>query len=260
MRYFIQYSCISHVGKCRANNQDNFACHGKYLKIENDTTSFPYFGEVSSQDSALFGVFDGIGGEDCGEVASYIAAKCAASRYIGKGVIEDLLTLCDDANEDICKYTQKNNLCSMGTTAAILVFCPHKIVLCNIGDSKIFRCTKGEITQISQDHVAAAAFGVKPALSQNLGIPPSELQIEPYISQGDYHNGDIYLICSDGLTDLVSTHEIFEILKNNQCSEASKLLLNLALDNGGTDNITLIVCNVAHKYNSILKKFIGFGE
>ena len=72
----------------------------------------------------------------------------------------------------------------MGTTAAILAFTGNGVTLCNIGDSKIFRFCDGELEQISKDHVTVAAYGVKPPLSQNLGISPTELIIDPYLAQG----------------------------------------------------------------------------
>lgn len=94
------------------------------------------------------------------------------------------------------------------------------------------------------DHVAVAAFGVKPPLSQNLGIPPNELVIDPYLARGPYNDGDIYLICSDGLTDMVSVDEITEVLVSTPIEEAITQLLEKALANGGKDNTTIILCKI----------------
>ena len=94
------------------------------------------------------------------------------------------------------------------------------------------------------DHVAVAAFGVKPPLSQTLGIPPNELVIDPYLARGPYNDGDIYMICSDGLTDMVSVDEITEVLISKPSEEAITLLLEKALANGGKDNITIILCKI----------------
>ena len=94
------------------------------------------------------------------------------------------------------------------------------------------------------DHVAVAAFGVKPPLSQNLGIPPSELVIDPYFARGSYYDGDVYLICSDGLTDMVSINEITEVLVSKPVKEAITQLLDKALANGGKDNTTIILCKI----------------
>ena len=94
------------------------------------------------------------------------------------------------------------------------------------------------------DHVTFAAFGVKPPLSQNLGIPSNELVIDPYFARGSYNDGDVYLICSDGLTDMVSTDEITEVLVVKPVEEAITQLLKKALANGGKDNTTIILCKI----------------
>ena len=94
------------------------------------------------------------------------------------------------------------------------------------------------------DHVAVAAFGVKPPLSQNLGIPPNELVIDPYLARGSYNDGDTYLICSDGLTDMVSVEDITEVLNSNPIEDAISTLLDKALADGGKDNTTIILCKI----------------
>ena len=94
------------------------------------------------------------------------------------------------------------------------------------------------------DHIAVAAFGVKPPLSQNLGIPPDELVIDPYFARGSYNDGDIYLICSDGLTDMVSADGITEVLVSTPIEDAITKLLDKALANGGKDNTTIILCKI----------------
>ena len=142
----------------------------------------------------------------------------------------------------------------MGTTAAMLVFAEKEVVLCNIGDSKIFRLCDGTLEQISKDHVAVSAFGVKPPLSQNLGIPPNELVIDPYLARGPYNDGDIYLICSDGLTDMVSVDEITEVLVSKPIEEAITLLLDKALANGGKDNTTIILCKIERQSGWFFKR------
>jgi protein phosphatase len=141
----------------------------------------------------------------------------------------------------------------MGTTAAMLLFSKHNITLCNIGDSRIFRISENEMFQVSMDHVSIAPFGKKPFLSQNLGIPPEEVVIEPYFSSGDYFNGDKYLICSDGLTDMVSENEICQIICSNSINDSTNLLLQKALENGGRDNVTIILLEVKQKKFSLFK-------
>ncbi len=250
----ILFSCVSHIGNCRSMNQDNVICNGKYMDNLNENAKF-FLSGTTSNESAIFGVFDGMGGEECGEIASSIAAKNASRISVGKDAIADISKYCLDANEEICKYAQNHSINSMGTTAAILVFTKCEIVLCNIGDSKIFRFSKNTIEQISYDHVVVSAYGVKPPLSQNLGIPPNELIIDPYMAKGQYVNGDIYLICSDGLTDMLAVDEIKDILAIMPFNKVTEVLLSKALDKGGKDNITIIVCKIKSNTNWLKRIF-----
>ena len=188
-----------------------------------------------------------MGGEECGEVAAYIAAKGAAALQASDNAAVSLFEFCRKANQDICDYAALHNIASMGTTAAMLAFTGEEIALCNIGDSKIFRFYNGMLEQISKDHTAASPYGIKPPLLQNLGIPPDELIIEPYLAHGTYNVGDVYLLCSDGLTDMVPEDEIAPLLAANPAEKAASLLFEKALANGGKDNITLILCKIEHR-------------
>lgn len=247
MSYKVIYSCISHVGKIRSMNQDNFYCDGLMLDENNKNCSTPIDREIVSASPTVLGVFDGMGGEECGEVASYLAARAVSQMKHTGDTVEDLAQYCKNANRLICEYTVLNSLTSMGTTAAMLLFKGNEITLCNIGDSKIFRISGGAITQISEDHVAISAFGTKPPLTQSLGIPEDELIIEPYFSKGVLNKNDKYVICSDGLTDMVSTEEINQIVSANAPDRASRILVNRAIENGGRDNVTVIVAQVKKK-------------
>lgn len=254
MHYSILYSCVSHIGNIRSINQDNFICDGRYMETTDDDIMFPLCGIKSSKGPSVFGIFDGMGGEECGEVASYIVAKSAATLEIGKDAVADLSQFCQKANIDICNYANENKISAMGTTVAMLTFTSSGVTLCNIGDSKIFRFCDGELEQISKDHVMVAAFGVKPPLSQNLGIPPTELLIDPYLAQGAYNDEDVYLICSDGLTDMVTTKEMAEVLASKSIEEACIELLEKALSNGGWDNITIILCKIKRESRWLFKR------
>ncbi len=245
MKYLLEYACISHIGKCRSNNQDNFSCTGSFMECENVGTSEPICSRTDTATPRLFAVFDGMGGEYQGEVASYIASRKAAGLNVfTEKPPEDILSLCKNINVEICQYADRNGIPSMGTTAAILLFDKRRIHLCNIGDSKIFRWSKDGLEQLSEDHLGIAAFGAKPPLSQNLGIPETELIIAPYTVSGYYNIGDKYLICSDGLTDMVSLETIKTVLCDNSPCAAAFMLTEEALNNGGKDNITLIVIEI----------------
>lgn len=242
MNYRIRYSCLSHAGKSRRLNQDNFICDGQYMDDASDPVRFPLQGSVDPGLPGVFGVFDGLGGEQCGETASLIAARTAAGVRIGSQPLSDLTAYCMDANRRICACAEENDIGSMGTTAALLTFSGDKAYLMNIGDTKVFRFAHRMLKQVSMDHYSVGAYGRKPPLLQYLGIPENEMIIEPYTAQGCCHAGDTFLICSDGLTDMVPLEEISSIMDGTAFEETAKRLLDRALEKGGKDNITILLC------------------
>jgi len=242
MPYYIEYCCVSHKGHRRGTNQDNFICNGAYMGADN-VPSLPLSGTVKDADNTLFGVFDGLGGESFGEVASFIAARCAAE-HAASPDSEDLLKLCRSANGEICRWAEKNGGVRCGTTAALLEFSKGTIRLCNVGDSKIFLFSGGKLEQISEDHVSPAPFGMKARLDRYLGIPEGELLLVPFFAEGAYSSNDLFLICSDGLTDMVESSRIGDILRKSKTPSAAQKLLDAALEAGGTDNVTVIVCRI----------------
>ena len=245
----IKYSCISHIGMCRQQNQDNYICDGQYKDKEIESMDKALMGEIVPEVPILFGIFDGMGGEDCGEVAALIAAQSAGEVKLGSDSVGDLIKYCDNTNRLICRYAESNNIESMGTTAAMLVFNGNSVVLCNIGDSKIFLLSHSKMEQISCDHVLNTAYYTKPLLAQNLGIQPEEMNIEPYVAVGEKHLGDRYLICSDGLTDMLREEEIQCIIENTEFDLCVDNLLQKALSHGGKDNITIILLEIG-RYKS----------
>lgn len=252
MKYEVEYYCLSHIGKIRKNNQDNFFCNGSYMAAENNGTVELLRGSVDSADNAVFCVFDGMGGEERGEIAAYLAAKKMSEIFSKEEQETDFIHYCKEANREICLSTAEQQLTSMGTTMAALMFRKKDVLLCNIGDSKIFLVSDDTLQQISYDHVSVSVNGRKPPLTQNLGVPEDEMTLAPYIATGEYHHKDIYLICSDGLTDMVETDRIKEIIDTTPHNEACNALLQEALQNGGKDNITIVLLCIKKK------KFLNF--
>jgi len=251
MKYTINYALVCNRGKIRVINQDNFWCMGKYLESENEGLDTGMNGEVSFEDNPVFAVFDGMGGEQYGEVAAYIAADSFNSLYnnaktAGTAITGELITeICRQTNGVITSFAKQKYANCVGTTAAIAAFGEKEIFACNIGDSRIYRYANKKLTQVSKDHVIDIFRDRKPPLTQFLGIPETEFIIEPYISKKPYKNGVCYLICSDGLTDMVSENEIKKIIAANQDVKiCADILLEKALANGGMDNITIILCRV----------------
>ena len=135
----------------------------------------------------------------------------------------------------------------MGSTIAMLMFFGDQPYVCNLGDSRIYRFRDDELMQISEDHLEPVppGSGRKPRLVQHLGIFEEEMRLEPYIAKGALKRGDVFLLCSDGLTDMVSPAEICLILKETRSEKrAVERLIELALEHGGRDNTTVIVCRI----------------
>ncbi len=244
MGWIIEYCGVSNIGKYRKLNQDNMVLLKYNMDLKGNEAVGPMTGKVKAGKSAVFAVFDGMGGEERGEMASYIAASTMANKEKWTGDGSDLTPFCIEANNTICRFAAANQVHSMGTTAAILKFGSKKIWMCNVGDSRVYRFANGTLQQISHDHVDVGVYGRKPPLSQNLGIPEEEFIIEPYEAAGSYKKNDRYLICSDGLTDMVTDEEIAQTLAADPTEGALGKLLALALERGGRDNITMVLCRV----------------
>lgn len=246
-------ACGCSIGRIRENNEDNFCFNGVTLQTKNQGLRDVLFTSGTLDKPFCVGVFDGMGGEAFGEEASYIAAKVLKERSSHcMGMPEDILRdACNDANDQICAETRKRAANIIGATMTALWLEGNTAVLLNLGDSKAFLLRDGSFDQISVDHTDRArleALGItmrKPRLTQHLGIEPTDMMIEPAIWRGDIQAGDCFLLCSDGLTDMVAESEIAEILlERKDPSDCVRDLINQALYCGGRDNITVIVCSI----------------
>lgn len=119
------------------------------------------------------------------------------------------------------------------------------IYACNLGDSRIYRHFQGKLQQISTDHVISGKMLGKAPLTQYLGFQEENMALEPSIVEIGYQTGSSYLICSDGVTDMLSDEEIQEILsKTGTAEEKVEELLEMALSRGGRDNVTMILAQI----------------
>ena len=158
-----------------------------------------------------------------------------------------LNSMCLKINEAVVAKQQE--LCTerMGSTMVALYFSHRYVYVCNLGDSRAYRLRNGEFLQLSVDHVEKREGQArkKAPLTQHLGIKPEDFLIEPYIAKGELKHGDRYLLCSDGLTDMLSNYEIDEIMTGaDSAEECVKELVDAALEKGGKDNVTVIVCRI----------------
>lgn len=259
LRYRVAASC--HIGLKRENNEDNFYVNGRFLSL-NEMESSLVISRTDEDAMQFYAIFDGMGGEEHGETAALIAAETLAKyqdllktiRYHDLDKYIDMYI--SEANNRICEAAESLFASRMGTTMALLCIRENTICLYNIGDSRIYKSDKKGLKQLSQDHTAAfraVEMGMMTAeeaklhphrhkLTQYLGVPESELIVKPHRMQIKAGKDEQYLLCSDGLTDMAADEKIRSILKNVPDPEkAVKELISSALENGGRDNICVIL-------------------
>ena len=252
MRLTLEAACGCHMGKIRRNNEDNFFFDGKCLEEKNTGMHNTVCMEEPLKNGLCVAVFDGMGGENFGETASFTAARSMQQsvRTLADFFVPEkkyLERLCGQMNEAVVAQQRLLQSPRMGTTVAALYFSSRYVYVCNVGDSRAYRLRGGEFMQLSRDHVSSRPMppGRKAPLTQHLGIDPEEMRIEPYIAKGEVKKDDRYLLYSDGLTDMLDNFAICDImLKNSDAERCVRELIRAALEKGGRDNITVIVCMV----------------
>lgn len=239
---------ITHNGKVRSINQD------VYKLLEND-----------DQNIAVLVVCDGMGGANAGNIASELAAD-TFSGYInerigklgGEPKLDDIADIVTDAAVEANKVVYAKGMddvqCSgMGTTLVALVSSDAGEVVANVGDSRAYHITPNGISQVTKDHSVvedmidrgeitrkeALRHPRKNLITRAIG---ADMYVEPDIYTQNIDSGDIVLLCSDGLSNVISEDEILDILsKNSILSEACDILLKKTLAKGAPDNVTVAV-------------------
>lgn len=247
----IESAGVTDVGKKRKNNEDA-------LLLDNDLR--------------LYIVADGMGGHLAGEVASKLVVEtirdylarfkegCAAEAQedTDKGLSKEanrLLFGINLANRGVYNAGRNDESChGMGSTVAAVYFTDDTLIAANVGDSPVYLVRKKNIELISVTHNvlaeqtlknpdAAKLLGAeyKHMLTRAMGI---EETVRPDICEMRYVDGDVIIISSDGLSDKVSSDEIFNVVKNETPETAGQTLVDLANMRGGDDNISVIVLKV----------------
>jgi len=205
---------------------------------------------------------DGMGGHPDGNLASQIAVDTAMA-YVTKKQVpgrprdrgDKLAAAIVAANRAILeRSTAPEGTAGMGTTIVCLWLGKRWVHIAHVGDSRIYRFRDGEIEQLTRDHTVVQALldrgEIDPdapefmqlghILTQAVGLDPA---MTPVVARLPARTGDVYLLCSDGLTDLVRDSAIAAILgaKGADPHAAAEALIAAALSAGGNDNITVIV-------------------
>jgi PPM family protein phosphatase len=234
---------------------------------------------IASDDLMGFVVLaDGMGGYKAGEVASEMAvlsvtaelmeslAKKSPSKpdVVLSNQVEAQLILnaVSSANDVIYSVSNSHPQCQgMGTTIVVGVFANNKLLVGHVGDSRMYRLRNQTLSQLTDDHsflqeqIKAGLISPEQAkysahknlVTRALGVDP---EVELELNEYDVEVGDIYLVCSDGLTDLVDDDAIQFTLNNliPDMNSAARMLVNIANENGGKDNISVILVKVNQSF------------
>ncbi len=226
---------------------------------------------------------DGMGGYNAGEIASGMATafiKSELSRWLteaGEGAkakeVRRAMEICvDNANRSIFNSANSNaQYAGMGTTLVVGVFREDKLVIGHIGDSRCYRLRAGVLEQITKDHSLlqeqmdaglitpeqAATSSIKNLVTRALGVDESVL-LE--VNEHSVQVGDTYLMCSDGLSDMIDDDAIAKIVTGEvPLEQKAKQLIDQANDNGGRDNISVLLVEVhdAPEKRGLIARWLG---
>jgi PPM family protein phosphatase len=266
----VDLAALSDTGKVRPNNEDHYLVvrFGRFL--DNLLTNLPE-GEVPARSTETgYGmvVADGMGGSAAGEVASRLAIQSLINlvlctpdwillpedeyyKEMTRRAVERFhlvhQTLAEQARED-------NRLGGMGTTMTMAYSVGADLLLAHVGDSRCYLFRRGLLCQLTHDHTMAQALAdygqipretvaghrLRHVLTQVLGTGTGELR--PEVELLNLEDGDCLLLCTDGLTEMVDDTTIAAVLdRAADAKDACRNLLNLALEAGGTDNVTVLV-------------------
>ena len=243
----LRYAVRTDVGLRRQNNEDSSA-----VRLAADADAFARHGH-------LLLVADGMGGHAVGELASGIAGEQVPQDFLRHSGGEPGDRLADAvrfANAAIhAKGCSTPDFARMGTTCTALALTPSGAVIAHVGDSRCYRVRGGRCDQLTFDHSLqwelirqgmdpeqATLYEPRNVITRSLG-PEPEVAVDV---EGPFavRPGDVYVLCSDGLTGHVQDHEIGAIARGLPPDDAAKLLVNLANVRGGSDNTTVVVARV----------------
>ncbi|HEX8743283.1 MAG TPA: Stp1/IreP family PP2C-type Ser/Thr phosphatase [Thermoleophilaceae bacterium] len=232
----VEKASLTDVGRQRQSNEDSFF-----------------------ERSPLFAVADGMGGARAGEVASRMAVEeLAGMDDSGTGAEERLRAIARGANRRIYEMAQGDSEhAGMGTTFTAVLVSGREVAVGHVGDSRLYRLRDGSFERLTDDHSLveelvrqgklspeeAEVHPQRSIITRALG-PEADVQVDTFTHTA--RDGDVYLLCSDGLSGMVSDQGIAEILTaSTSLDDAARALIDAANANGGKDNITAVLFRVA---------------
>ncbi len=230
------FAGVTDPGRRRRRNEDAYVC-----------------------EPPLFAIADGMGGAQAGEVASGLAAAVLEEATGDERGEERVASLIQEANRRVFQRSNEDAATSgMGTTmtVALVDHTDGTIAFGHVGDSRAYRVRGGELEQLTDDHSLvgelvrsgrlspeeAESHPQRSVITRALGTEP-DVDVDTFTV--DAEPGDIYLLCSDGLTDMTSTRDILAAVESNHdLDDAAHALVRAANDGGGEDNITVVLFQI----------------
>jgi len=245
----VKFVARSEIGHARENNEDKFDFYE------------PDEAPLLAARGSVYLVCDGMGGHNAGQIASELAAKQFLHAYyhLGGTAQEAARHAILQAHHYIAEMASKvPSRYGMGTTLTALILKQDEGVLAHVGDSRCYRLRADVFEQLSRDHTLVARLveqGIIPpeqaryhpqrnVIRQAVGVADPTEPLEPDIETFALQAGDLYLLCSDGLTDMVDDAEIEAILRDEPPTRAAWRLVDRALANGGRDNVTVVLVQI----------------
>jgi serine/threonine protein phosphatase PrpC len=248
--FHLEVGSRTDTGRKRSNNEDNMM------------SVVPQDEQVRARKGALFIVADGLGGHDKGEVASEMVVNTVKRLYYedasNDDVTSSLLHAIQKANSSLYLDSLDGGVTerAMGTTCIAVVLQGEKAYFANVGDSRAYLVREGQVRQVSQDHswVAdqvragiltkeqARIHGQRNVITRCMG---ARANVEVDVFTETMQEGDVLVLCTDGLSGVVTDDEIGSIVQRHGAQESVEHLIAQANENGGPDNITAIVARVS---------------
>jgi protein phosphatase len=244
----IVLTAASRVGNVRSNNEDMILAFDKYVRSDiHQTVLAP-----DNLDRFVVAVADGMGGHNAGEGASEMVIqnlkfyvndlpKGMTSGELEEGMNEWLLSIHQTVN---LRGRSNKTMSEMGTTLVALLFYGNRYFWMNCGDSRLYRLRDGQLKQLTTDHSLVNEDGEKKHsnyITNCIGAGCDDVYMDMIEFTSDFHTGDVYVLCSDGLNDMVPDIIIERMLNegagaNDLCEEA--------IVAGGFDNVSVCVLRV----------------
>ena len=276
----IEVAVMNDKGRVRGNNEDNFFFNGKHLP-RGKLDLGGLFQEHSAQEHQLYAVCDGMGGADAGEEAA-LSAVTSLGELLARGDggfgTADVLGFVQSASDRIYMESQQRGGARSGCTMVAMLVNDGYMRLVHVGDSRMYRLHEGKLTRLTKDHsevqrmidmnmISEAEARTHPkrhVITQYMGMPSMEVMLSPALTEPvPLEKGDIYLLCSDGITDMINDERIEQILLSScETTELCQRLVGEALHNGGSDNATAMCLRVlssapGNGLRRLIQKLIG---